>query len=43
MSDCDHKKLVFFADSSGTETTEICPICDDVEFTTIGTDSKINE
>lgn len=43
MSDCDHKKLVFFADSNGEDTTEICPICDDVEFTTIGTNSEINE
>ena len=43
MSDCDHKKLVLFSGIDGADTTEICPVCDDVEFTTIGNDSKINE
>lgn len=44
MTNCDHEKLQFLAnDNEEGDVKEICPICDDVEFTTLGNDTQINE
>ena len=40
MSDCDHKKLSAVIDG---EIKTVCPICDDIDFQTVGGKTDVTE